>query len=134
MTFKMTQEAFKKEELWKALKARQKELITDHFGHYFHYDTLSLCKNMSGSELKKFYKEWFKQKADTACGTVELAVNRKHKAVYTNGRLKDKIIIELLREGYLVMNRDGGKNKTNKETGRKKSRTSTSYLHWTGKE
>lgn len=124
---------FKKDMLWKKLKERQNTLIEDKYGGYYHYDTLVLSEGLYGSGLKKFYKEWFKQKAKNDCGTVMMPINKRGRPALTNGRFKDKVLLTLIKEGYLVMTRDGGRNKKHGITGLKQSRCHHSYLHWTGK-
>lgn len=131
--FKDVVNSFKKDMLWKKLKERQNTLIEDNRGYYLHYDTLDLREGLYGSELKKFYKEWFKQKANTECGTVKMPVNKRGRPALTNGKWKDKVLLTLIKEGYLVLTRDGSKGKINRSTGIKRTRTNHSYLHWTGK-
>lgn len=133
MIFKDVVNSFKKDMLWKKLKERQVTLIEDNRGCYLHYDTLALGEGLYGSDLKKFYKEWFKQKAKNDCGTVMMPINKRGRPALTNGKYRDKVLLDLIKEGYLVMTRDGGRNKKHGITGLKQSRCLDSYLHWTGK-
>lgn len=134
MIFKDVVNSFKKDMLWKKLRERQVTLIEDNRGCYLHYDTLALREGLHGSDLKKFYKEWFKQKAKNDCGTVRMPVNKRGRPALTNGKYRDKVLLNLIKEGYLVMTRDGTKGRINRLTGIKRTRTNHSYLEWTGKE
>lgn len=134
MIFTVIQQQVKTADLAKLMKRRQACYVemNDPYGRTC-YDTFKLGKDLSGSELKEFYRQWFKQIVYEDGSTVELNVNKKWKAVLTNGKWKDKVILELIKEGFLVLKRDGSRARINEHTGKKPYRCNSSFLVWSGK-
>ena len=129
MTFKDIQNDVLKESLFELMRRRQKEYFEDSYNSLAQ-KTFFLSKDLSGKDLKNFYKEWFKQIVNDKGETIKIYVNKKHRAIYTNGKFKNKVILELINEGFLVLKRDGGRARINEHTGKKPYRCNDTWFRW----
>lgn len=133
MVFTGIKSELKREKLTKLLLDRQDKYIPDDRGTDFFYDTLQLTQELSGKELRKFYKLWFKQ-VDSVGSYPTLRVNAR-RFPHISGKWACPVLVSLIKSGFLTLNTESGKASIRYEGDLRLKRqfTGYSYLKWSGK-